>query len=222
MKIRIAVVDDHKIFRKSLIRLIDDCEDFLVVLETSNGIELLEKISIARTEVDILLLDLQMPEMDGFQCLQILENDYPEIKTIVLSQLSAEHYLKKAIYLGVSGYFTKDSEPFELLEAIRKIHHGGFYFEGKLKHLVDGIIKEKRSYWQNSPTSFDFTKRELEIIYWSLMELKSKDIANKLEISYRTVEGHKSGLIKKTGAKSFLGVILIALEFNLLTKNPFS
>lgn len=220
MKINIAIADDHKIFRKSLIRLINDCEDFIVVMEASNGLELLEKLSSIETEVDILLLDLQMPEMDGFQCLQILENDYPEIKTIILSQLSAEHYLKKAIYLGVTGYFTKDSEPTELLDAIREIYNGGFYFEGKLKHLVDEIIQENRSYRQNSPIRFDFTKRELEIIYWSVMELKSKDIAKKLGISYRTVEGHKSGLIKKTGAKSFLGVIFIALELNLLIKNP--
>ncbi|WP_346986362.1 LuxR C-terminal-related transcriptional regulator [Chryseobacterium sp. POE27] len=119
---------------------------------------------------------------------------------------------------GVRGYFTKDSDPDELLTAIREIKQGGFYFEGRLRKWIEKVTDDLKLAPCGKDTKLDFSKRELEIIYWSAMELKSKEIADKLNISFRTVEGHKNNLIKKTGCKTFLGIILLAIDLNLISK----
>jgi len=216
--INIAIADDHLIFQRSLARLIHDTPDIHVVLDAANGSELLEKLSSSQDHIDIILLDIQMPNMDGLQCLKILQKKYSHLKVIILSHLSGEHYLKQAIINGVYGYFTKDSDPDELLTAIREVRMGEFYFEGRLKNWVQKITNDLKLYPANDDIKLDFSKRELEIIYWSAMELKSKEIADKLKISFRTVEGHKTNLIKKTASKSFLGIILLAIDLNLISK----
>lgn len=222
MEINIAIADDHLIFRRSLVRLIHDTSDIRVVLDAGDGSELLEKLNSYQDQIDIILLDIQMPNMDGLQCLQLLQKVYPHINVIILSHLSGEHYLKQALINGVHGYFTKASDPDELLRAIRDIKQGGFYFEGRLKNwiqrLMNDLASSSSSSSDKSEIKLDFSKRELEIIYWSAMELKSKEIADKLNISYRTVEGHKNNLIKKTGCKTFLGIILLALDLNMISK----
>lgn len=218
MGINIAIADDHLMFRRSLIRLIHDTSDIRVVLDATDGSELLEKLYSYQGQIDIILLDIQMPNMDGLQCLQLLQKSYAHINVIILSHLSGEHYLKQALINGVHGYFTKDSDPDELLTAIREVKQGGFYFEGRLKNWIQKLTNDLAFSSDKSEMKLDFSKRELEIIYWSAMELKSKEIADKLNISYRTVEGHKNNLIKKTGCKTFLGIILLALDLNMISK----
>lgn len=218
MEINIAIADDHRIFRRSLTRLIHDTSDIRVVLEASDGSELLEKLSSFEGNMDIILLDIQMPNMDGLQCLKILQKQYPNINVIILSHLSGEHYLREALANGVHGYFTKDSDPDELLIAIREVKQGGFYFEGTLKNWVQKITKDLEFSPDKNEIKLDFSKRELEIIYWSAMELKSREIAQKLNISFRTVEGHKNNLIKKTGCKTFLGIILLTIDLKIISK----
>src|SRR5690554_1428907 len=115
--LRIAITDDHKLFRKSLALLINNFENMEVVLEASNGMELLEKLET--TSVDVLLLDLQMPEMDGFETYRNIKERYPDIKTIV----------RQVVKMGVQGYFTKNTPIEELEEAIWKLEDDGFYFE---------------------------------------------------------------------------------------------
>lgn len=218
MEINIAITDDHRIFRRSLTRLLHDTSDIRVMLDAADGSELLEKLASFDETLDIILLDIQMPKMDGLQCLKILQKKYPNIKVIILSHLSGEHYLKQALVKGVHGYFTKDSDPDELLNAIREVKEGGFYFEGRLKKLVEKITNDLEFSPDKSEIKMDFSKRELEIIYWSAMELKSREIADKLNISFRTVEGHKNNLIKKTGCKTFLGIILLAIDLKIISK----
>lgn len=218
MEINIAIADDHRIFRRSLTRLIHDTSDIRVVMDAADGSELLEKLSSFEGIIDIILLDIQMPNMDGLQCLKILQKKYPNIKVIILSHLSGEHYLKQSLINGVHGYFTKDSDPDELIAAIREVKQGGFYFEGRLKSWVKKITNDLEVTSDKKEIKLDFSKRELEIIYWSAMELKSREIADKLAISFRTVEGHKNNLIKKTGCKTFLGIILLAIDLKIISK----
>ena len=163
------------------------------------------------------MLDVQSIEMDGFKSSQIVKIKYPDVKIIILSHLRGYYYLRYAIHSGVLGYFTKDSDPNDLLQAIRKANSGEFYFEDKLKVNVAKITKELKGNFDDDSLKFDFSPRELQIIYWSAKELKSKEIANKLSISPRTVEGHKEKLIKKANCKSFLGVILIAVEMRFIS-----
>lgn len=216
MKIKIAIADHHLIFRRTLVKFIQDFKNIDIVFEASNSKELIKKLSDF-DDVNILLLDLQSAEMEGLKNWQIIQKKYPHIKIIILSHLHGLYYLKYAIHTRVLGYFTKDSDPLDLLKAIQKADEGVFYFEKKLEENVKQINQELKNNPGEDIAKFDFSKRELEIIYWTAKELKCKEVADKLNISPRTVEGHKNNLIKKTNCKSFLGVILIAVELRLIT-----
>lgn len=216
MPINVVVANSHQIFRRGLTKWIESAEDINVVLECSDGKELLQQID-KNMEVNVLLLDIQMSGIDGLSCCETLMKKRPDISIIILSHLSGSHFLKYAVQLKLHGYFTKDSESRDLLKAIRQYDDGEFYYEKKLKTKVEKITDYIKKNPDEDISRFDFSKRELEIIYLTAIELKSKEIASKLNISPRTVEGHKNNLIKKTNCKSFLGVILIAMELRLIS-----
>ena len=129
--LRIAITDDHTLFRKSLSLLISSFKNMQVVIEASNGIELLDKLQTI--PVDILLLDLQMPEMDGFETYKEVKELYPNIKTLVLTLMNETDTIKKVVKMGVQGYFTKNTPPKELEDAIWKLKDDGFYFMSDFK-----------------------------------------------------------------------------------------
>lgn len=216
MGVNIAIAHSHQIFRRGLTKWIESAKDINVVLECSDGRELLQEID-THLEINVLLLDIQMSGIEGLSCCEILQKKHPDISIIILSHLSGSYFLKYAIHLKLHGYFTKDSESGELLKAIRQYDDGGFHYEKKLKNKIEKITEHIKKNPDEDISRFDFSKRELEIIYLTAIELKSKEIANKLNISPRTVEGHKNNLIKKTNCKSFLGVILIAMELRLIS-----
>ncbi|MGO3707219.1 MAG: response regulator [Mesonia hippocampi] len=197
--LRIAIADDHQLFRKSLKLLIDSFGEMQVVLEAANGKELLENLNTV--EVDILLLDLQMPTMNGFQTIPAINKAYPEIKILVLTSLSEKETIKAILGLEVQGYFTKDADPNELKEAILKLHQHGFYLEKKLASIIETQI-------ENQADALVFSDREKEIVRLILKEYSGKEIGNELNISPRTVEKHKDNLMAKTSSKNFIGVVV--------------
>lgn len=197
--LRIAIADDHQLFRKSLKLLIDSFGEMQVVLEAANGKELLENLNTA--EVDILLLDLQMPTMNGFQTIPAINKAYPEIKILVLTSLSEKETIKAILGLEVQGYFTKDANPNELKEAILKLYQHGFYLEKKLASIIETQI-------ENQTDALVFSDREKEIVRLILKEYSGKEIGNELNISPRTVEKHKYNLMAKTSSKNFIGVVV--------------
>ncbi len=212
--LRIAITDDHTLIRKSLILLVGSFEDVEVVIEAGNGIELLEKLQTQT--VDILLLDLQMPEMDGFETSSKINELYPDVKILVLTFRDEVDTIKKLIQLGVQGYFTKNTAPSELKNAIMKINDGGFYFEKSLTAIVQNILDDA----PKTPKAKElliFTDRELDIVRLTLKEYSGIQIANKLCISPKTVEKHKRNLMEKIGAKNFIGVITYALIHDFLS-----
>ncbi|WP_076768778.1 response regulator transcription factor [Chryseobacterium sp. FH1] len=217
MKTNIAIADHHRIFRRSLVGYMERHSDIHIIFEASESSDLMQKLSEYK-EVQVVLLELQSAEMDGFNCWKTINKNYPDIRIIILSHLRGSHYLKYALQSQILGYFTKDSDPIDLLKAIRGANSGEFYYDIILKQDVAQITKYLNQNLDDHLNSAHFSPRELEIIYWSARELKSKEIAEKLNISYRTVEGHKNNLIKKTGCKTFLGIILLALDLNMISK----
>lgn len=209
MTINIAVADDHTIFRKSLIRLINDWPMLNVVADCGNGKELLDTLEDTAGKVTVVLLDLQMPVMDGMTCLQILRAKYPEIKVIILSQLTGALYVKTALEKGAFGFFSKEADPELLMETILNAANSEHFHTNLPYASVETQVT-------SSPRTFEFSKRELEVISLSSADLSSREIAEKLGISIRTVEGHKNNLLKKTGCHSFLGVVVIAMELHLI------
>jgi DNA-binding NarL/FixJ family response regulator len=216
MKINIAIADDHTIFRKSLIRLFDNCEDFKVVADAANGKELLDLLIQCTDQVHVILLDLQMPVMDGMSCLTILMERYPKLKVIILSQLTSDLYVQRAQREGAFGFLSKEADPEVLIKTILLSQQKGAGFHSNITFSNEHVSMSADSGHHH----FDFSKRELEVIYLSSIDLKNKDIARKLGISVRTVECHKNNLLKKTGCQGFLGVVIMALELRLITRFP--
>jgi two-component system, NarL family, response regulator DegU len=218
--IRVGLVDDHALFRKSLANLIDTFENVKVVLEASNGNELFEKLP--KTNLDILLLDIQMPGMDGYETCEILNKKHPEIKILIVSQLTSNESVNKIIELGAHGYFTKNADPENLEYAINATYEKGFYFGVELSSLLkDAFQYEKIKTTTDATITVSFTNREIEIIKMAGKELSSIEIANQLGINARTVETHRKRIMEKVGSKNFIGVILYALKHEFISINHF-
>lgn len=215
--LRIAIADDHVLFRKSLKLLINSFENMEIVTEATNGIELLEKLQTVTA--DILLLDLQMPEMDGFETCNKINERYPDIKILVLTLISEEDTIRKIMSMGVNGYFTKNTDPHELEKAIRKLDDNGFYFEKSLTVVIENILN---NYPNTNEESISITDREMEIIRLAVKEYSGKEIADQLGISLKTVEVHKRNLMEKTNAKNFIGVITYALSNQFIFINELA
>lgn len=211
--LKIAIVDDHVLFRKSLKLLIGSFKDMEIVTGASNGVELLEKLK--KVNADILLLDLHMPEMDGYETCSKVNELYPEMKILVLTLISDEYDIRRMMNMGVNGYFTKNTDPNELENAIWKIQDNGFYFEQSLTNIINNIINNPLAGRENS---ISITSREKEIIFLVINECSGKEIANKLGISAKTVEVHKRNLMEKLNAKNFIGVIMFALSNQLINR----
>ena len=212
--LRIAITDDHTLFRKSLSLLVGSFENMQVVVEAANGKELLDKLE--SVQVDILLLDLQMPEMDGFETSLIINEKYPDIKILILTLQKEEDAIKKVMDQGVHGYFTKNTDPSELKNAIVKLSDGGFYFEKSLTDIMQNILKDS-AIITKAPESIIFTEREMDIVRLTLKEYSGTQIAYELSISPKTVEKHKRNLMEKTDSKNFIGVIRYALLNEFIT-----
>lgn len=210
--LRIAITDDHTLFRKSLALLIRDFEDMEVVLEAGNGVELLEKLKT--TPVDILLLDLQMPVMDGFETFKNVRQQYPHIKTAILTLRKDADAIRDVIKMKVHGYFTKNTPPKELEDAIWNLKDNGFHSEQGLA----SIIKEVQA---NLDIDFDsmeihFTDRELDIIKLTAQGVKPKDIADMLNISPKTVNAHKQNIQQKYNFPDMIPAILYCTKIGII------
>lgn len=212
--LRIAITDDHTLFRKSLSLLVGSFENMQVVVEAANGKELLDKLE--SVQVDILLLDLQMPEMDGFETSLIINEKYPDIKILILTLQKEEDAIKKVMDQGVQGYFTKNTDPSELKNAIVKLSDGGFYFEKSLSDIMQNVLEDS-AIIPKAPESIIFTEREMDIVRLTLKEYSGTQIAYELSISPKTVEKHKRNLMEKTDSKNFIGVIRCALLNEFIT-----
>ena len=216
MKLSIGIADDHTLFRKSLKFLIDSFDDMEVVLEAKDGFELLEKLK--KTPIDVLLLDIKMPKMNGFEAYKQLNDLYPDIKTMVLTHLNKKDTIRKVLDLNIEGYFTKNTDPQELKSAILKLSNNGFYFEKNLSSVIH-FIKDNPQDEVKDEEVKTFSEREMQILKLTIKELNGIEIAEKLYISPKTVEQHKRNLMDKTDSKNFIGVIKYALTNELISIN---
>ena len=203
--LKIGITDDHTLFRKSLGLLIGDFKDMEVTLEAAHGQELLEKLE--HTSIDILLLDLQMPVMDGFETAQKVKEKHPEIKILILTLMNDVDTVAKVLQLDVHGFFTKNTPPNELQQAIFNLKEDGFHIEQGVQHLMIEATTNPRFKLSIASTTPEFTETEFNVIEYTAQGLKAKEIAEKLKISARTVEVHKHNILKKNGFDSMMTVM---------------
>ncbi|MGC4042033.1 MAG: response regulator transcription factor [Flavobacterium sp.] len=208
----IALVDDHQLFRKSLLTYLNSLNGIKVVFDTADGNSLLQFLK--ENEVDIILLDIQMPIIDGFDLCKLIKAHHPAVKILVVSQLTTKQAVHKIMECGANGFFTKNSSPEQLETAIMSILDKNYYFDVELPKLIKEVLQ-----WEKSSAAklamqqtVHFSEREIEIIKLSCRELSSKEIAGKLFISIRTVEKHRNRIMEKTNAKNFIGSIVFALR----------
>ena len=214
---RLALVDDHTLFRKGLINLIElVCSDCDILFEADNGVDLQQKISKEK-EPDILLLDVNMPKMDGFATVQWLTENFPLVKILVVSMVEKEESIVRMLKLGVKGYLSKDVEPQVLGEALNAIMNKGFYYTdfitGKLVHALNS---------NNNPDKVKtdamrlMNDREKDFLQLACSELTYNEIAGKMFVSPKTIDGYRNALFEKFNVKSRVGLVLFAIKNGLV------
>lgn len=214
---KIALVDDHQLFRKSLGLLIQSFDNIEIAFDTDDGSLLFDFLE--NNNVDLVLLDLQMPKMNGYQMCSVLKEKYKNIKILIISQLMTKEAIHDVMELGANGYFTKNSNPEHLEVAIQSVIEKDYYFDVELSSIVrEAILWDK-----NTSEAKDFcdivklTKREVEIIKMICKEMNSQEIGDELFISKRTVDKHRKHIMKKTNSKNFIGVVLFAIRRNFIS-----
>jgi DNA-binding NarL/FixJ family response regulator len=213
-KIKLAIADDHKIFRNGLKATLEDCENFDLVLEASNG----KQLTAMLTDVtpDVILMDIKMPEMDGIQTTAFVKQKYKHIKVLALSMFNEDKYIVDMMKAGASGYLLKNAEPEEIIEAISTVYHKDYYFN---EHLSITLIKQLAG--NNQPGNVaqslaDFNEREIEVLRLVCQEHSNQEIADKICLSIRTVEGYRARLFEKTRSKNLVGLVIFAIKTGII------
>ena len=210
--IKVLVADDHQLMIDGIKTVLEDVPEIQITEEAHNGLEVLSRVK--HSPVDVVLLDINMPQMDGLDCCKILTKTYPEVKVVVLSQFAEKRFVKRMIKYGASGYVLKDTSKDELITAITKVHEGGTYFSDKLsismlQHEINGSSYD--------PLFPKLTSRETEILKYICDEHSSHEIAEKFNLSFHTVESHRANLMNKAGVSKTAGLVRWAVENDLLT-----
>lgn len=209
-KIEIAIADDHQLFRNGLRILLDAFDDFSVTVEAGNGTDLVE--AIGKNSCDIILMDIDMPGMDGIEATRECLKINPEVKIIALSMYGEEDYYYRMLDAGARGFLLKDSDISEVKEAITTVQQGGSHFSQELLYNVIQKFKTRESSTQMA----NLSRREKEILLKICEGLSNQEIADELYISKRTVDKHRANLLSKTGSKNTASLILYAIKNKLI------
>ncbi|MBN2728173.1 MAG: response regulator transcription factor [Bacteroidales bacterium] len=212
-KIRIALVDDHSIVRDGIKALISDEKDIEICGEYPSAKEFLNSLDTQKPE--ILLVDIAMPGMSGLELCENLHKGHPEIKIMILSMYTEDDFINKAIKFGVKSYLPKNTSKVELLTAIHNVYEGKDYFNEEISAIMlSSYVKQIQS--DESPDKVSLlTKREKEVLVHFAEGLSNQEIADKLYISIRTVETHKTNMMNKLELKSSIDLVKFAIKNNL-------
>ena len=202
-KILVAIADDHTLLRKGLADLIDSFGPFSVNIQAGNGKQLLENLKKADALPHICILDINMPELDGYGTLTLLKQQWPSIRVLALSMYNNEFTIIRMLRNGANGYLLKNCDPIDFKNALLTIHETGFYVDGP---IGSGL--------HNLPTNgaATITPKEMEFLKWCCSELVYKEIADKMGISPRTVEDYRDNLFRKLKLNTRAGLVMYAIN----------
>ncbi|MDP4225112.1 MAG: response regulator transcription factor [Bacteroidota bacterium] len=208
---KIVIVDDHALFRNGLKLLLSSFKDIDIVGEASNGKDLLDLLQ--HTEPDIVLMDINMPEMDGVEATRLALEQHPGLKIISLSMYGEEEYYYKMIDAGVKGFLLKNSDITDVKQAIETVAEGGNYFS---EELLYSVVKNIRKVSFNENNNAGLSEREIEVLCQICKGLSNFEIADQLHISKRTVDKHRANLLEKTGSKNTANLVMYAIKHKLI------
>jgi len=205
-KIKVAIVDDHKILRDGLKVLLHEMENVDIVIESSNGKEFIDELQ--NVTPDLAIIDINMPVMKGDEAIRIARKQLPNLKIIVLSMNNEEQYFQTMNQLGVDGYIIKESDYEELERAITCVLKGGKYFS---QELLVNLVNNR-----TTKINLILTDREVEILKYLCLGLSANEIADKLLISVRTIEKHRSDMLLRTGSPNSISLVVFAIKNGLV------
>lgn len=214
--IRIAVIDDQHLFRQGLAMIIKSISDFELVLEAPDGRQFLHALSYLDQLPDIALVDLNMPHLNGVELSEQMRQQYPAIKIIVVTVYSQARYVAKMVENGASGYLLKNCSATELESAIRSVYKTGFYFTPQTMQTIAGSLRRKQPGFYNiNNIPVELTPRETDILQLICEEYTNPEIAQKLFLSPRTVDGYRNSLLAKVGCRNTAGLVIFAIRYEL-------
>lgn len=214
-KIKIGIVDDEKLFIKGMQMIINSEADLMVNYHSENGSRFLDDVGAGKVDVDIILLDLSMPVLDGVDVLlKTATMDLP-FKMIVLTSHYNDSIILKLLDEGAAGFLAKNEDPATVLATIRNVAQRGFY----INDYILNLIRNRRLLSRKKPIQSELTPREIEVLKLICAEFTNKEIAEKLFISARTVEGHRKSILEKTDCKSTAGLVIYAIEHKIISVN---
>ena len=212
MAVNVMITDDHSMIREGLKHLLELEGDFKVTAEAADGVECINKLE--EVTPDVLLLDINMPNMNGLEVLQKMKEKRIKVKVLVLTIHSEVEYLLKAVDIGVNGYLLKDSESAELKKAINAVVNGENYIQPSLIPVLNAKMIDRD---KDTVKIESLTKRELEVLKNLSYGMYNKEIAEKLDISERTVKNHISNIFKKIEVTDRTQAAVFAIRNNLIT-----
>jgi len=213
-KINIAVVDDQQLFRQGLISLLKENKKFNILYEAENGQHLFEKLKTKSQLPDVVLLDIEMPVLDGVETTKRLKQKYPHIKIIILTMHSEEEMIVHLIETGAHGFLPKNEDIEHVIDAIYAVHENGYFFNDRIsKAMVKGLVSAK----QIKPifTDADLSDKELEVLRLMCKEHTSVEIAEIMHLGTKTIDNYRLGLIKKLGVRNSIGLVMFAVKKGL-------
>jgi len=213
--VKVAIADDHALFRAGVRTSLMGKKDVELIAEADNGMQLLNLLK--HIEPDVILLDIQMPIMDGIQTLPEIRKLYPHIKVIILSMHNDHSMISKLMEIGANSYLTKNSDSETIYQAIKTCYEQEFFFnELTNKALLSGLRTKRTE--PGTPQEINLSDKEITILKLMCEEKTTKEIADIVEISPRTVEAIRDKLKTKTGAKSMAGLVMYALKSGIITQ----
>jgi DNA-binding NarL/FixJ family response regulator len=213
-KINIAVVDDQQLFRQGLISLLRETRNLNILFEAENGIDLLEKLKSVKNLPDVILLDIEMPELDGVETTIRLKLKYPDIKIIILTMHDEEEMIVHLIEKGAHGFLPKNEDIESVVDAIFSVHQNGYFFNDRIsKAMVKGLVNSKKI--KPTFTDADLNERELEIIRLLCKEHTSPEIGKMMHLSTKTIHNYRLELTKKLGVRNTIGLVMYAVKKGL-------
>ncbi len=213
-EIKVAIADDHQIFRKGVILSMRPYTNIKFVMEAENGEDLLSKIP--ESMPDVVLCDLKMPVKDGIDTTKLITKTYPNIRVIILTMYEDERFVGHLMDCGAAGYLLKNTEPAEIKRAIMDVMRTGFYLNPFVNKVLIKKNYSKQKFNPSLTTEVVLSEREKEVLTLVCMEFTAAEIALKMDISARTVEAIKDRLMERFGVKNSVGLVFYAMKNSLI------
>jgi DNA-binding NarL/FixJ family response regulator len=208
--INYVIADDHQVFRQGLKLVLGDDSKLNFLGEAENGITLLKLLE--KVSPDVILLDLKMPEMDGFEATREIRKRFPGIKVLILTMHDEEHFILHMLEAGANGYLLKNANPEEIQQAIHSVHETNHYFNDLVSKAMLKSLVQKNIASPDFKNAIVLSEKEITILRLICQELTSAEIGEKVFLSARTVEGIRAGMMEKIGVRNIAGLVMYAAK----------